>query len=162
MIICGVILLIIHKYKNIWLKDYYVDDFGRKTEDSYISLKKRLGGTYINSSGQYGSMEYTVTIDESSVTFNIWDYGRYQVNNDTSNVVNLDIKCLGNTTNEVLYSTLRVYSYSSNLNLVEDKDKFIELLKNNKSVKIIIKNGVEEYDFNLRQGNLLKILEKNG
>ena len=155
----GIICLIIKSVNNVWEKRYYVDDFGKKTNSGYISLKKRYSGWFNNSLGERRIMNYIVTIEQTGVAFKIWEYERYVVNNDTSSVVTMDIKCLGNTTGDILYSSLNLYANSGKLWLVENHNEFIDLLKNNKSVQIIITYGVKKYELKLKQGNLIKILD---
>ena len=57
-----------------WKKNFYVDDFGDKTDQSYESLSAE--GTFSNSATQNSKATYTFIKDDASVLVNVYEYGR--------------------------------------------------------------------------------------
>ncbi len=57
-----------------WVENYYVDDFGDKTDQKYESFVAK--GTFSNSATQNSEAQYTFVKDEKSVLINVYEYGR--------------------------------------------------------------------------------------
>jgi len=57
-----------------WQENYYVDDFGDKTDQKYESMS--ASGTFSNSATQNSEALYTFIKDDESVLINVYEYGR--------------------------------------------------------------------------------------
>ena len=55
-----------------WKTNYYVDDFGEKTKDSYESFTTQ--GTFSNSATTNGDAEYLLIKTDKSITINVYEY----------------------------------------------------------------------------------------
>ena len=62
-----------------WVENYYVDDFGDKTNQKYESFVAK--GTFSNSATQNSEAQYTFVKDEKSVLINVYEYGRSLASN---------------------------------------------------------------------------------
>lgn len=77
--------------KGIWYVDYYVDDFQQPTEEWYITNVASFSGTFSNSATTNSNLLVQVAADqfegETRVAFFLYEYGRNQVKNSSSNYV---------------------------------------------------------------------------
>lgn len=151
---------------NIWEIDYYVDDFGHKTENGYIAQKQNDDGKYgygvfSNSATTRSKMEHITYITANTVAFRFWDYGKYELKNNSSTAALLDFKCLASS-GERMDTTVGMQPYSNKVIFAEPNDavSFIDLLKNNQSIEVVISSGLLKYEFTLSQGNFKDLYEK--
>lgn len=56
-----------------WVKRYYVDDFGDKTDQSYESFSTK--GTFSNSATDNSEASYTFIKDDETLIINVYEYG---------------------------------------------------------------------------------------
>lgn len=56
-----------------WQENYYVDDFGDKTDQKYESMS--ASGTFSNSATQNSKALYIFIKDDESVVINVYEYG---------------------------------------------------------------------------------------
>ena len=77
--------------KGLWSVDYYVDDFQQPTEDWYITNITSFSGTFSNSATTNSNLLVQVAADEfegeTRIAFFLYEYGRNQVKNSSSNYV---------------------------------------------------------------------------
>lgn len=77
--------------KGLWSVDYYVDDFQQPTEDWFITNNSYFEGTFSNSATTNSKLLVQVAADElegkTRVAFFLYEYGRNQVKNSSSNYV---------------------------------------------------------------------------
>ena len=57
-----------------WKKNFYVDDFGDKTTDSYDSMMS--SGTFSNSATQDSKALYVFIKSDTSITIKVYEYER--------------------------------------------------------------------------------------
>ena len=62
-----------------WVKSYYVDDFGDKTDQSYEAFSAK--GTFSNSATDNSEATYTFIKDDGSLLINVYEYGRKLASN---------------------------------------------------------------------------------
>lgn len=65
--------------KNIWVKKYYVDDFGDKTSEAYFKNSEKFSGTFSNSATTKEKCKFEFAIDKKDVTLFIYEYETLQV-----------------------------------------------------------------------------------
>ena len=73
-----------------WVENYYVDDFGDKTDQKYESFVAK--GTFSNSATQNSEAQYTFVKDEKSVLINVYEYGRSLASNTDATFETVKIK----------------------------------------------------------------------
>ncbi len=77
--------------KGLWSVNHYVDDFQQPTEDWYITNNAYFEGTFSNSATTNSKLLVQVAADEfegeTRVAFFLYEYGRNQVKNSSSNYV---------------------------------------------------------------------------
>lgn len=75
-----------------WDIGYYVDDFNQLTDEAFITLKDYVSGTFSNSATTNAKLDADVYVDINYFTFFLYEYGKYQVKNNSSrNVDNYNI-----------------------------------------------------------------------
>lgn len=57
-----------------WEIQYYVDDFGEKTKDGYITYSSRIRGTFSNSATQNSALEVRPLFEKFSKDFKLFEY----------------------------------------------------------------------------------------
>lgn len=76
---------------GVWSVGYYVDDFQQPTDDWYITNESSFEGTFSNSATTNSRLLVQVAADEfegeARVAFFLYEYGRNQVKNNSSNYV---------------------------------------------------------------------------
>lgn len=73
---------------GLWSVNYYVDDFQQPTEDWYITTNTQFSGTFSNSATTNSNLLAQVAYDyQDNITIFLWEYGRSQVKNSSSNYV---------------------------------------------------------------------------
>ena len=63
---------------------YYVDEFDQPTADGYVANDTYFVGKFSNSATNDSKLYVTVCVDKDSVVFFLYEYGRYQVKNSSS------------------------------------------------------------------------------
>ncbi len=158
LIIVGIILLAIRKANKIWEKRPYTDDFNRPTKNFFISQKKKQTGFFSNSATSGSLMSYYTFIDKDEISFKFWDYDKFQLKNAYSEHEYYDFKCLASS-GERFEATAALYSNSAELVIddTEEVSKFIKFFQRNKSIRVILSNGLRQYNFTMKRGNFNKI-----
>lgn len=72
---------------GIWSVDYYVDDFQQPTDEWYITANTSFSGTFSNSATTNSKLAVQVAVDAEDIAFFLYEYGRSQVKNPSSNYV---------------------------------------------------------------------------
>lgn len=72
---------------GIWSVNYYVDDFQQPTDEWYITANTSFSGTFSNSATTNSKLAVQVAVDAEDVAFFLYEYGRSQVKNPSSNYV---------------------------------------------------------------------------
>lgn len=72
---------------GIWSVDYYVDDFQQPTDEWYITANTSFSGTFSNSATTNSKLTVQVAVDAEDIAFFLYEYGRSQVKNPSSNYV---------------------------------------------------------------------------
>lgn len=72
---------------GIWSVNYYVDDFQQPTDEWYITTNSTFSGTFSNSATTNSKLEVQVLADAEDIAFFLYEYGRSQVKNPSSNYV---------------------------------------------------------------------------
>lgn len=72
---------------GIWSVNYYVDDFQQPTDEWYITANTSFSGTFSNSATTNSKLAVQVAVDAEDIAFFLYEYGRSQVKNPSSNYV---------------------------------------------------------------------------
>lgn len=72
---------------GIWSVNYYVDDFQQPTDEWYITANTNFSGTFSNSATTNSKLAVQVAVDAEDIAFFLYEYGRSQVKNPSSNYV---------------------------------------------------------------------------
>lgn len=72
---------------GIWSVNYYVDDFQQPTDEWYITANTSFSGTFSNSATTNSKLAVQVAVDAEDIAFFLYEYGRSQVKNSSSNYV---------------------------------------------------------------------------
>lgn len=72
---------------GIWSVNYYVDDFQQPTDEWYITANTSFSGTFSNSATTNSKLTVQVAVDAEDIAFFLYEYGRSQVKNPSSNYV---------------------------------------------------------------------------
>lgn len=69
---------------GIWTTKKYVDEFGDETYRKYVTTQSNIVGTFSNSATTNSTLQVSILIDSSFVSFIFYEYGNQQVkgNND--------------------------------------------------------------------------------
>ena len=158
-IVC-IVLICIKVSNNVWEKRPYKDEFNRPTKNCFISERKKQFGIFSNSATNNSSMSYYTFIDKDEISFKFWDYDKYQLKNVYTEPIYFNFKCLASS-GKTFETTATMYGEEAEVIIDEVKDvkTFLKLLQDNKSLRIIIKNGLTEYKFTLKRGNFNKIFK---
>lgn len=86
---------------KLWHTKYYVDDFGRETDDPYIQNTDYDIGTFSNSVTTGSKLSAIFFADEDSVGIRLVEYGDYIVKNPYSKSVEYNVSMLDTEENRV-------------------------------------------------------------
>lgn len=150
---------------GLWSVNYYVDDFQQPTEDWYITTNTQFSGTFSNSATTNSNLLAQVAYDyKDNLTIFLWEYGRNQVKNASSNYVDeYDITMRDQNGNDQKLSGT-VYCGGDRL-VIEgaDKDKIIAAMKEPGTVSFYIVESdrtTTSYLFSLETSNFSQVYEE--
>ncbi|MBQ6505597.1 MAG: hypothetical protein IJI57_16950 [Flexilinea sp.] len=69
---------------NIWRLSYYVDEFGLPSRQAYIKNMEDIVGTFNNSATSKSKLKVDLLVDEYSISFKLYEYGRSLVKNSSA------------------------------------------------------------------------------
>lgn len=145
--------------KETWTKDFYVDDFNEPTDEWFISSS--FTGTFSNSATNNSNLSGYILIDQTYVSFILYEYNRNQVKNIYSHEEEYTIVTRDVNGNEQQF-TGYIYSEGDRVIVSDAQTSAMkELLKNGEKIKFYIyetDNSVTNYLFQTESTNLSSLL----
>lgn len=68
-----------HELKEVWLKKFYVDDFGDETSEPYVQNWPLFEGKFSNSATNNSNCQFKFLIDDKNVDLMMYEYNSLQV-----------------------------------------------------------------------------------
>lgn len=127
------------KDKSKWELDYYVDEFGDKTNEKYV--KSTVIGSFSNTATDDSLLVVYMMIDSNYIAFKLYEYGDNLVKNSYSNSVSYAISTKNNDGEKKSFSgEMRAESGDRVIINTYSNDRFIGMLKNSEKIKFVVIN----------------------
>ena len=123
---------------GVWKMDFYVDEFGQYTNEAYIRNKNYFVGKFSNSATTNSKLYVTLLIDTNYVAIQLLEYGSYVVKASSTTYYNITYL---DKTGRKYNSTGTMYKNGDRI-LLDDR-KLLQLLEENDSVDVYIKENSE-------------------
>lgn len=111
---------------SLWKTNYYVDDFGDKTDNSFKSFTD-LEGKFSNSATSGAKLFANILIDENNIRFDLYEYGRGPSAGEEIGSAQYTLKV---KTNNETFKFFLTGLKSTFILKSKDRKKFLEMLNN--------------------------------
>ncbi len=146
--------------KEVWEKQAYKNAFGERTTDYCIVQKYKGHGFYSNNVERVEDLGYYTFFDANSVSFRFFEHMNDELENTESKESLFKMYCVASS-GEHFETILGMPAYSSDVEIKDEGQaiEFINLFKNNESLKIIIRSGVWEFKFTMKRANFVELYD---
>lgn len=128
-----------HQIFGKWAKSYYVDDFQQETKVWFIRNIDYIEGIFSNSATTNSKLLVLILVDENDVTFMLYEYGRSQVKNASSQYYDEYVITMKDSTGKKTSMTGTVYAGGDRLYIDDNyKAMVLQALKGSGTVSFYI------------------------